>query len=263
MNDVSENSLEAGNVVALEHVNVGVADQRVAFHFYVDGLGFVRDKEYQTGLENMWVNLGPTQFHLPTGTAQVVRGHVGVVLADREALLQRLAEVEADLGDTEFGFSDSDGFVEITSPWGNHLRVFEPDAGARGLGAGIGYVEFEVPIGTAAGIATFYREMLSTSAAVEDDGAHQVARCSVGAYQSLVFRETEGAIAPYDGHHLQIYVADIAGPREKLRERGLVYEDHDPNQFRFKDIIDLDNGAVLYEIEHEVRSTSHPMFGRL
>src|SRR5487761_2244085 len=85
---------EVGNIVGLEHVNVCVADQQTAFHFYVEGLGFVRDKEYQTGLENMWANLGPTQFHLPIGTPQVLRGHVGVVVPDREALLRRLAQLE-------------------------------------------------------------------------------------------------------------------------------------------------------------------------
>ena len=254
---------EVGNIVGLEHVNVCVADQQTAFHFYVEGLGFVRDKEYQTGLENMWVNLGPTQFHLPIGTPQVLRGHVGVVVPDREALLRRLAQLEEDLGDSDFEFSDSEAFVDVTSPWGNHFRVFEPATVPSYLGAGIGYVEFDVPIGVGAGIAEFYREMLGTSAVVEGEAGHQIARCVVGQGQSLAFRETEQPIAPYDGHHVQIYVADIAGPRARLAPRGLVYEDHDPNQFRFKDIIDLESGAVLYEIEHEVRSTSHPMFGRL
>lgn len=256
-------SLTFGNVVGLEHVNVGVADQRVALHFYVDGLGFVRDKEYSTGLDNMWLNLGPTQFHLPTGLAQVLRGHVGLVVSDRSALLERLSDMADEFEETDFMFSDSEAFVEVTSPWGNRLRCYESGALPDALGAGIGYVEFDVPVGTALGIANFYREMLGTPAEVEQDGGAEIARCVVGAHQSFVFRETASEIAPYDGHHVQIYVADIAAPREKLRERGLVYDDHDPNQFRFKDIIDLESGKALYEIEHEVRSTSHPMFGRL
>jgi catechol 2,3-dioxygenase-like lactoylglutathione lyase family enzyme len=252
-----------GNVVALEHVNVGIGDQGLALHFYVDGLGFVRDKEYSTGLENMWLNLGPTQFHLPTGMPQVVRGHVGVVVPDQHALVERLEEVGSDFVGTAFGFSEAASFVEVTTPWGNRLRCFEADPFTAGLNAGIGYVEFEVPLGSAPGIAAFYREILDTPAALEEVGGKWLARCAVGAHQSFVFRETSNEIAPYDGHHVQIYVTDIATPREKLRARGLVYEDHDPNQFRFKDIIDLGTGAVLYEIEHEVRSTAHPMFGRL
>jgi len=34
------------------------------------------------------------------------------------------------------------------------------------------------------------------------------------------------------------------------------------HQYRFKDIVDLDDGKVLFTIEHEVRSTSHPLYGR-
>src|SRR5664280_653787 len=103
-----------GNVVALEHVNVGIGDQGLALHFYVDGLGFVRDKEYSTGLENMWLNLGPTQFHLPTGMPQVVRGHVGVVVPDQHALVERLEQVGSDFVGTAFGFSEAASFVEVT-----------------------------------------------------------------------------------------------------------------------------------------------------
>lgn len=252
-----------GNVVALEHVNVGIGDQDAALHFYVDGLGFVRDTEYSTGVENMWLNLGPTQFHLPTGMPQVVRGHVGVVVPDQGALVSRLNEVSSDFPGTAFGFSETATFVEVTTPWGNRLRCFEAGPGVVGLEEGIGYVEFEVPLGSAPGIAAFYREFLNTPTAVEESGGKWSARCAVGAHQSLVFRETPSDIAPYDGHHIQIYVSDIATPRDKLRERGLVYEDQSPNQFRFKDIVDPGTGAVLYEIEHEVRSTAHPMFGRL
>ena len=35
-----------------------------------------------------------------------------------------------------------------------------------------------------------------------------------------------------------------------------------PNQYRFQDIVDPDTGERLFEIEHEVRSATHPMFQR-
>jgi hypothetical protein len=41
----------------------------------------------------MWVNVGRSQFHLPGGNPQVVRGHIGIVLPDRAALLRRLTNV--------------------------------------------------------------------------------------------------------------------------------------------------------------------------
>ena len=38
--------------------------------------------------------------------------------------------------------------------------------------------------------------------------------------QELVFRETAGRAAPYDGHHIQIYIADFSGPHRRLLAQG-------------------------------------------
>ena len=45
-------------------------------------------------------------------------------------------------------------------------------------------------------------------------------------------------------------------------KRGLVFEESSQWQYRFKDIVDLDCGQVVFTIEHEVRSMTHPMFAR-
>ena len=58
------------NIVLLEHVNVTVPDQRVATLFYVSGLGFTRDPYLMVGVENMWINIGRNQMHLPTNRPQ-------------------------------------------------------------------------------------------------------------------------------------------------------------------------------------------------
>ena len=65
---------DVGNIVALEHVNVTMPDPRLATLFYVVGMGFTRDPYLSVGDENMWINLGQQQFHLPTRTPQVLRG---------------------------------------------------------------------------------------------------------------------------------------------------------------------------------------------
>ena len=57
---------DTGNIVALEHVNVTIPDQRPATAFYIAGMGFTRDPYVQVGLDNMWVNIGRNQLHLPT-----------------------------------------------------------------------------------------------------------------------------------------------------------------------------------------------------
>src|ERR1700753_633179 len=77
---------DLGNSIHLEHVNVQVPDQRLATLVYVTGLGLTRDPYLMVSYGTMWVNVGRSQFHLPSGTAQVLRGHTGLVIAGREAL---------------------------------------------------------------------------------------------------------------------------------------------------------------------------------
>src|SRR5690606_36298895 len=102
---------DLGNIVFLEHVNTCIADQRLATLFYVSGLGLTRDPYLMTGVDNMWATVGRSQFHLPTGKPQVVRGRTGLVLPDREALLARLAAVREPLRDTAFSFQEHDDHV--------------------------------------------------------------------------------------------------------------------------------------------------------
>lgn len=261
-NGYDRTSEDVGNVVALEHVNVRIPDQRLGTIFYVSGMGLTRDPYLMTGVGNMWINIGRNQFHLPTGGPDVVRGHVGLVLPDREALLARLTEVKGDLDGTRFAFTEHDTFVEVTSPWGNRLRCFEPDPRFGPISLGMPYVEFDVPPGSAAAIARFYREVLDTKGEAGEDGHGCFASCSVGRHQALVYRETDRPLPPYDGHHLQVYLSDFSGPYERLKARGLVFEESDRWQYRFKDIVDLDSGDVAFTIEHEVRSVTHPLYAR-
>ena len=253
---------DLGNVVSLEHVNVRVPDQRIATIFYVSGMGLTRDPYLMTGVDNMWINIGRSQFHMPTGNPQVLRGHVGLVLPEREALLKRLARVKQDLADTRFAFAEHNDHVEVTSPWGNRLRCYTPDPRFGRVTLGMPYVEFDVPLGTTGGIARFYREILATPAETEEDGQGRYARARVGQHQEFLYRETDRPLPAYDGHHVQIYLADFSGPHKKLRERGLVFEESDQWQYRFKDIVDLDSGKLLYTVEHEIRSMTHPLYAR-
>src|ERR1043166_9332151 len=84
MNDYADE--DVGNIIELEHINVQVPDQLLATLFYIVGLGFTRDPYLNVGLTNMWANAGEQQFHLPTRKAQVINGHIGVVVPDLSAL---------------------------------------------------------------------------------------------------------------------------------------------------------------------------------
>ena len=57
---------DLGNSIHFEHVNVTIPDQRLATLFYVAGLGLTRDPYLMVSDTNMWVNVGRSQFHLPT-----------------------------------------------------------------------------------------------------------------------------------------------------------------------------------------------------
>jgi catechol 2,3-dioxygenase-like lactoylglutathione lyase family enzyme len=252
---------DVGNIVALEHVNVTVPDQSIATAFYVQGLGFTRDPYLMVGLENMWINLGQEQFHLPTRHPQVLRGHVGVVVPDLDALTARLGAVRDRLARTAFAYTVEDKHVAVTCPWGNRLRCHAPGPQFGDTTLGMAYVEFPVKPGTAEGIARFYARVMGAPASVTPNGA-PTARVRVGGRQELIFRETTAEIPPYDGHHIAVYVADFSGPHARLRERGLITEESNEVQYRFQDIADPDSGRVLFTIEHEVRSATHPMYLR-
>jgi len=253
---------DLGNVVTLEHVNTRVPDQQLATLFYVTGLGLTRDPYLMTSVTNMWVNVGRSQFHLPSGNPQVLRGHTGLVIPNREALVRRLGAAKKPLEGTRFAFAEHNGHVDVVCPWGNRIRCFEPGERFGRMLLGMPYVELEVPRGTLDGIARFYREMLNTHADVAEDERGRHAWAGVGAGQRMIFRETDAAAPAFDGHHVAIYLADFSGPHRRLLERGLVTEESDQHQYRFENIIDMASGRVLFTIEHEVRSMRHPLYAR-
>jgi len=252
---------DVGNIVALEHVNVKVADQRHAHLFYVTGMGFTRDPYIDFGMRNMWINLGRQQFHLPVGEAQVLRGCTGIVVPSLDSLERRLAKVAPLLDGTRLAWRRENAHLEVTCPWGNTLAVHEP--GAFGpMVLGMPFVRFDVPPGTAAGIVRFYREILGAPAQVVEGNAGPMARVRIGIEQAIEYRERDGDPPAYDGHHIAIYVADFSGPHRRLAERDLVAEESNEDQYRFLTLVDPDSGEPLFDIEHEVRSLVHPMYGR-
>jgi hypothetical protein len=253
---------DVGNIVLLEHVNVQVPDQALAIAFYIVGLGFTRDPYLNYGLGNMWANVGEQQFHLPTRPAQVIPGHIGVVIPDLDSLKDRLTSLEKTLAGTEFSWSAKADHLAVTCPWGNRFRCYPAGPNFGDMALGIPYVEFLVAPGRAAAIARFYEQVLGAPAAAESAENGTLSRVKIGRNQSLVFRETEQPLSPYDGHHIAIYVANFSGPYNFLKERGLVSEDVRNHQFRFKEIVDPDEGGCVFVVEHEVRSLHHPMFGR-
>ena len=256
---------DQGNIVGIGHVNVCITDQHHGTDFYVTGLGYTRDPFLNVTSRNMWINVGMSQFHLPMGSPDVLRGVVGLVSPDRAALLDRLTRVRnsKQLDGTKFDFRESNDCVETVCPWGNRIHVHTPDPERFGrIQLGMPYVRFDVRPGTAERIARFYREIIDAPAQVHKNGAGPEARVQVGEQQYFYFRETDAPEKPYDKHHVQIYLSDFSGPYRKLLDLGLITMESNQYEYRFKDVIDLDTKKVLFTVEHETRSQTNPMYGR-
>jgi hypothetical protein len=153
--------------------------------------------------------------------------------------------------------------VNVTCPWGNLIRCHAPDRARFGdVLLGMPYIAFDVPKGTAQGIARFYSKIIGAPAALENGRDGALARVTVGMGQQLLFSETSGSLAAYDGHHIQLYIVNFSGPYRQLGERRLITEESNQYQYRFRQIVDPESGEPLYELEHEIRSITHPLYGR-
>jgi hypothetical protein len=148
---------------------------------------------------------------------------------------------------------------------------------------GIDYVEFRCPKGTASKIALFYESVLdATTTVVETSEGASIAIVAIGnvdqqgrADQSILFRETTEPIPDYDGHHIALYVGETAADFEQAFKNAKLAnvvwcnprfsdqadsleEARKEKQFRFKDIVDMETGEFIMELEHEMRSIQHP-----
>jgi hypothetical protein len=193
-----------------------------------------------------------------------VRGTMGYVVPDLEALKKRLEFAGSEMKrvapekTTQFSWREKDGVVEATCPWGNRVRCHAPSEEFGRTELGLVYVDFDVPTGNADGIARFYDEVIGASARAEGGRA----TVGVGRNQRLYFTETSAALPEYDNHHIQVYVADFSTPYKWLKERDLVSMETDAHEWRFQHIVDPKSLKRLFQIEHEVRSMKHPLFGR-
>ncbi len=257
---------DAGNILSLEHCNIRIPEQRPAILFFIEGLGLTRDPYMHVTDANMWVNAGRNQFHLPTNVRpQVFRGEIAVVVPHLDLVRARLPRLVDRLAGTAFAWQDAGDTVLATCPWGNRFRVHAPGRFGR-MVLGIPCLTFPVPRGAAAAIGRFYATVLKARVAPLSSGDAEAGAAGVevrvGVDQVLRFVDTDQPIAPFDGHHVAIYVADFSGPHQWLAERGLVTEESDPWQYRFDALVDPASGERVFQLEHEVRSLSHPMYPR-
>ena len=253
-------SEDLGNIVNLGHVNFRVPDQGIATSFYMTALGLTRDPYMMTGINNMWVNVGDSQFHLPTGPATLAKGVVTcLVIPDLAQLKESLEFARGELAGTLFDFTIAQDHVDVTCPWGNKFICRAPDPSRSGpYRLWMSEVRFEVPRGAAAPIARFYREVMGAVSRCEGGEA----RVSCGHHQTLVFVECDAPEPACLDHHIQIYLADFSGPYNRAKAMGLGIRESSQWQYQIISIPDMDSGAEVFPLDHEIRSMTHPMFGR-
>ncbi len=254
---------DVGNIVALEHVNVRIPDQRIATLFYIAGLGFTRDPYLMVDDANMWVNMGQEQFHMPSGDPDVLRGHCGLVVPDLDALVQRLLAVKPKLEGTQFTCSLEDKYVAATSPWGNTFRLYGPAPRFGNISLGMAYVEFTVRPGTAEGICRFYRQIMGATRLRDGRPRGQGrARARGGPPGADLPRDHVAHPGLRRPPHRRLRHRLLRPAQEAEGARPLSARRATTVQYRFEVIIDPDSGEQIFEIEHEVRSFTHPMYMR-
>jgi hypothetical protein len=200
----------------------------------------------------------------PAPRPEVLRGTVGLVVPDLARLKkdlefagQEMKRVVPQLP-SKFSFAEKGDCIEATCPWGNRFRCHAPSPEFGRTELGLVYVDFDVPPGTTEAIARFYNEVMKAPARASKGKA----AVSVGRDQKLLFTETEKPLPEYDGHHVQIYIADFSTPYDWLKARELITMETDQHEWRFEWLADPRDGRKLFQIEHEVRSMKHPLFGR-
>ncbi len=170
----------------------------------------------------------------------------------------------------------------------NHIEMFGKNLvnqyGTPSECLGIDYVEFNVKRSNddvILQIAQFYEYAMDAAVSVVQDGSNRVAIVGIGSVSSngrpsqcLLFREVDEETPPYDGHHVALYVGkstqDFYDTFKQIEQAGIVWVNprftdkatnlsgaKKWNQFRFKDILDLKTGKIIYTLEHEIRSVEH------
>ena len=151
---------DLGNAIHLEHVNVTIPDQRIASLFYGAGLASPATRTDGDGRQHV-------DERRPQPIPSAERQAAGAARQDRDchrrprgpAQAARHREAEARRHQVRL-HRDTTITSRRPAPGATHPPA-EPDAARFGrINLGIPYVEFDVPVGAAKGIAKFYREMI-------------------------------------------------------------------------------------------------------
>jgi len=283
----------------LEHINLVVGCKEKAIHFYLDFLGLTADasKSFHVNLgqqqfhlsengdpaQRMCGSIGLAVPDLNTVRARVsdARGNLEgthfSILADAQDYLT----VRCPWGNIFHLYSCNDDPSEPVCESPQKMVMMHSEGGAYGPGRmavrgkpGIRFVEVTCCPGSTQAIARFYEQVLTCTVTRLSHGRIAV---SVGPGVHFVFVEHEDAMDYTDmaGVHICVYAADFRGLYKRLADRSLVWtnprfthldscdtweEALGSRTLRFKELVDMDTGDMLLELEHETRPLGHGQF---
>ncbi len=253
---------EVGTIVHFEHVNYRIPEHRLAHLYFCACLGFARDPTRMVGIDNMWVNAGRNQFHLPIGPPTPFRGEVGVVVPDLDEVARRFKDETPRFEGSLFSCVREGETLLTTNPWGHRIRVHPFGMLPGRFPQAIGYVELWVPPGTAKGIAAFYEQVIGCPSEVLPVEGSPTAQVTVGPCQFMRFAERpDGGVVPHQ-NHVAVYLTRYHQTYAALSDLGCIMEADMDEQFRFHHIKDPKTRELLFSFEHEMRSVHHPDFGK-
>lgn len=257
---------EIGGIIHLDHVNFATPDHDMATIFYMNGLGLTRDPYQRADEQNMGVNVGLQQFHLPRRGERTppFHGIVGLIVPDMDGIKERfdLLSAKGTFEGTPYYWEKQDDTVLLTSPFGFRLRLHPAGSIPFLRPLGIAYVEVPVPPGTADNIAKFYNKIVRAPVEVGAIEGERTAIISAGPYQQIRF--IERALDDYDTHnmHISYNATNYNELREMLAANDSLMGIGRGEVFFFNKIFDPDTGETIFTIQNEVRSVYHPDFMR-
>jgi len=277
--------MKGNKLILFEHINLNIpcAHRSKAMEFYTQVLGCSVHPS-NTGRRQIHVNSGLSQFHLPykdvhvtkdLTTPQVWRGEI------------RMATNGKQVNDITGPFGNKFGLVPVE---GWNPFAFGSHEGKQSDSLGIiEAIHFCQP-NTSTRIAKFFEKIFGATVSYDDNSSTIFFGSDPLMKQSLKFQECDknaGDRNAYDieekyGYHIAFYLNDVdtfLEAYDKCESLGLTYvnkrfeapnipprfgsaksrqEALDFQQFRVKDIIDLETGELLLALEQEVRFPEHP-----
>ena len=261
---------EIGAMIMMDHVNFQTPNHDMATLFFIGGLGLTRDPYRRADLQNMGINVGLQQFHLPRrervageGTPPF-QGLIGIVHPDIDGARERLATLEemGALANSPYQWETVPDGALITSPFGYQLQLHTPGSLDFEKVLGIAYVEVYVPTGSSPRIGAFYEKIVGAPVRLNGQGSEPSAIVYSGPHQELRFVERD--LEDYQTHnmHVSYHVTHYNQLRRELREHDAILGDGQGEVFFFDKIYDPENGETIFQMQNEVRSVYHPDFMR-